>query len=415
MRESSPPRPSRPRERTAGPVRADEEGDAVPAGGPSSRSPTSTRNSPSPMPSPWSSSATASTAPASARAIDSVFPASRRAFAARPPSPPPADRRRTRPGPARPVRRRPGRAAPPSWRRRSGGGPRRCARAPPRQLRAGRARPPRRRKRGGRGLADTDLGLAEVGGHLAELRSERGHGLERATASAALGGAGSVRLLGVERLGGGAAASASSVTAKAAALGHRPLLVARFHPLCAGDELLELREALPRPARPRRARPGDGALRRGHAAPASSARRRGCSSPTKASSTSSWCEGGRAGAARTGRTWRAAARRRQRDPHAARRGPRICAVRPSANTRATAGPSSAGRSSATAACSGSSRTPSGRSSSASTYASSAPGPGIAGVARAPSRARPPGRRSSCAPVSPVIAFRPGARRGRPRG
>ena len=100
----------------------------------------------------------------------------------------------------------------------------------------------------GRGpLADTDLGLAEVGAHLAELRSERGHGLERVHGLRdALGGARSVRLLGVERLGGGGGGVCQlGHVAKAAALGHEPLLVARFHALCAGDELLELREALP--------------------------------------------------------------------------------------------------------------------------------------------------------------------------
>ena len=62
----------------------------------------------------------------------------------------------------------------------------------------------------------------------------------------ALGGARSVRLLGVERLGGGGGGVCQlGHVAKAAALGHEPLLVARFHALCAGDELLELREALP--------------------------------------------------------------------------------------------------------------------------------------------------------------------------
>ena len=57
-------------------------------------------------------------------------------------------------------------------------------------------------------------------------------------------------MLGVERLGGrdGGVRQLGHV-AEASALGHEPLLVARFHPLGAGDELLELREALLAPGR----------------------------------------------------------------------------------------------------------------------------------------------------------------------
>ena len=125
-----------------------------------------------------------------------------------------------------------------------------------------------------------------------------------------------------------------------------------------------------------RGRHGARASRRDRHAAASSLRRRSCCSPANASSRSSWWRAARAGAARTDPTSRSAARPARPDPRAARRGPR--------RTRAATVPEHApGRDEARLvrraqlgerANSSSSRAPSGRSSSASTYASPASGP-----------------------------------------
>ena len=88
--------------------------------------------------------------------------------------------------------------------------------------------------------------------------------------------------------------------------------------------------------------------------------------------------GARGGAARTGPTWRAAARRALRDPRAERRGPRRrrgCVRRRRRGARRRGRPRLRAEARRRAVeLRAPSRSPSGRSSSASTYASSAPGP-----------------------------------------